>query len=165
MKFFKCHWWVFGSNGSTNFFKIIAQPIKNIEDNFIFTKRIAHESKIINNDFDSCMYLAMDWEPFVVFIRILHKLSILVRDRFAKVVSSFYHASWEVVAEEISGATTHVTDARMAWRMKWSCRFHNLHSRLEIGVVELDCRMVLGGQGVVPLKKPSKSYPNRRLVN
>ena len=111
------------------------------------------------------MYSAMDWEPFVVFIKILRKLSILVRDWFAKVVSSFCHASWEVVAEEISGATAHVTDARMAWRMRRSCRFHNLHSGLEIGVVEPDCRMVSGGQGVVPSRKPNRSYLNRILVN
>ena len=74
-------------------------------------------------------------------------------------------SSNQFVAEEISGATTHVTDARMAWRMRQSCCFHNLHSGQEIGVVEPNCRIVLGGQGVVPSRKPNRSYPNRRLVN
>ena len=53
----------------------------------------------------------------------------------------------------------------MAWRMRQSCRFHNLHLGLEIGVVEPDCKMVSRGQGVVPSRKHNKSYPNRRLVN
>ena len=74
-------------------------------------------------------------------------------------------SSNQFVAEEISGATTHVTDARMAWRMRQSCCFHNFQSGLEIGAIKPYCRMVSRGQGVVPSRKPNRSYPNRRLVN